>query len=99
MNKMSHNLSFFDTCVEFIKARQTVYRKFEEWGVGGVFPFNLQLLADLLGHNTFEELAVSADEDDLHTTKLLAGPNGYTIYKMLLAKRAKAGSNKPVEKR
>lgn len=43
-------------------------------------------LWNVLGYLRYEEMEIGYNQDDVRTIKLLLGPNGHTIYKMLLLK-------------
>lgn len=45
------------------------------------------LLAKLLGKKSYVDLLDTFSEEDKQLCEMLAGPNGHTIYKMLLAQR------------
>lgn len=64
-----------------------VYDKFD--GDKRLPRMEVEALAALLGYRSVSDLKQNQTEEDNHTMTLLAGPNGYTVYKMLLARKVK----------
>ena len=81
----------------FFSHRGRCYQKLRQWGYldkAGI-P-NLLALAELLGAEDVDQFANNPTEDQKRLMKLLSGPNGYIIYKMLLTNNKT--SNIPVKK-
>jgi len=81
----------------FFSHRSRCYKKLRQWGyLDKVDGPGLHLLAKLLGAEDIDQFAHNPTEEQKRTMTLLAGPNGYIIYKMLLANNKT--SNLPVKK-
>lgn len=72
-------------------SRQVIYDRFETWDRQGLLKVNMANktahLIFLLGKNNINDLLYKMTAEDEHLIKLLAGPYGWTVYKMLEAKR------------
>jgi len=64
-----------------INARVTAQKKLREWGVVGDWD-NYDVLRELIGYQGF----LTMPEEQIRLAELLGGPNGYAIYKVLLAR-------------
>jgi len=54
-----------------------------------VYPFphmSHRHIADILGYDDITQMTENWNENSTHTLKLLCGPHGFTIYKMLVIK-------------
>ena len=74
---------------KFIVPRLAAYNRLHGT-VGGTVGLTADHLGELLGYKSYEDLAFNQTEDDNRVLEALAGPHGYTIYKMLLIKRGMA---------
>jgi len=48
--------------------------------------FSHRHIADILGYKDIKDMTENWDETSTHTLKLLCGPHGFTIYRMLVIK-------------
>jgi hypothetical protein len=85
-----------DVKVEGFELRWEVYKQLRKWGLPldgdkSVYVRTYELIRG--GNkglsNSYSDTSVT--EDDVRMFEALLGPNGYTIYKMLLAKRDEHG--------
>ena len=49
---------------------------------------SVDALVKLLGYKDFTDMQRNFTSEDINICRALAGPHGYTIYKMILAKRS-----------
>jgi len=71
---------------EYASLRIEVYVKIDSYlGVGKFYPFSL---AWLLEYKNYKGMKDNFNDKDASICRALSGPHGYTIYKMLLAKRS-----------
>jgi len=81
----------------FFNYRVHCYKKLREWGhMDNRRESSLFILAELLGAEDTDSFKDNPTEREQNLMKALAGPHGYTIYKMLLANNKT--SNIPVKK-
>jgi len=67
----------------FALLRMKVYHNLEVLGIS-IKPLEL---ARLLGHESYDEMKYRFSQQDVAICRALAGPHGFTIYKMLLARK------------
>ncbi len=78
----------FSTVIKGLRARVDAYAKLAEWH-GDQFERSYDYLAKLCNHPNPAAFSETMRDEDIRLCKLLAGPHGYTVYKMLLARRKK----------
>jgi hypothetical protein len=71
-----------------LQARLNAIRKLREWRQEPIIDY--QLLAKLCDHPNPSAFGETMTDEHIHICKLLDGPHGYAIYKMLLIKRGLA---------
>lgn len=77
---------------DFLTQRYDFYDRYDKWRDDGLVKHihwaTPHHLANLLGFRHIDHLMDDGDTDEvIHTLKLLNGPNGLTVYKMLMIKR------------
>lgn len=72
---------------ENMRVRQAADAKLREWGFKKENFDDYEALRAILGHPVGVSFAKSFTDEEYNTCLLLAGPNGYAIFKMICLKR------------
>ena len=75
----------FGSITKGLRARLNAVLKLKEWRQEAIDDYIL--LAKLCDHPNPSAFSETMTDEHIHICKLLDGPHGYTIYKMLLIKR------------
>lgn len=77
--------------IESFPIRLKFYHTADKWAENGVIeplPFGkLHFLTELFGFENSDDFAANVTIEHLNIVKMMSGPNGWTIYKALLARK------------